>query len=68
MQSAPSALRCRVTCEVISLEYRGRKQVSHLRLLEVVKQQRMEDLVFSPGPRRLGRNGVDAQGDAEGDE
>ena len=49
----------KVSCEVLSLEHRGQKQVS-LKLLEVVKQQHMEDLVFAPGPRRLRRNGVDA--------
>ena len=36
---------------VDSLEYRGTKRVS-LRLLEVVSKQRMDDLVFAPGPRR----------------
>ena len=42
----------KVLVEVQSLEYRGRKQTS-LRLLDVISRQRMEDLVFAPGPRRV---------------
>ena len=64
LEDAIGPIGSKVSCEIISLQYRGRKQVS-LRLLEVVKQQRMEDLVFAPGPRRLRRNGVDAPDDVE---
>ena len=42
----------KVRVEVISLEYRGKKQIA-LNLLDVITQQHMEDLVFAPGPRRM---------------
>ena len=52
-----------VSVEVLSLEYRGQKQTS-LKLLEVVKQQKMEELVFAPGPRRQ-QGGYDVGDDEE---
>ena len=52
-----------VSVEILSLEYRGQKQTS-LKLLEVVKQQRMEELVFAPGPRRQ-QGGYDVEDEEE---
>ena len=53
----------KVRVEVISLEYRGKKQIA-LNLLDVITQQHMEDLVFAPGPRRM-QNFDDVEQDAE---
>ena len=41
----------KVRVEVLRLEFRGVKRTS-LRMIEVITQQNMEDLVFAPGPRR----------------
>ena len=41
----------KVQVEVLRLTFKGQKKTS-LRLLDVMTRQRMEDVVFAPGPRR----------------
>ena len=53
-----------VGVEVLQLEFKGAKRIS-LKLLEVIKKQRLEDVVFAPGPRRM--QGVARDGDGPGD-
>lgn len=63
VEDAVGPVGSKVTVEVLQLQYKGAKSVS-LKLLEVVKRQRMEDVVFAPGPRRLkGVARVDGPGD-----
>ena len=47
----------KVQVEVTQLTFKGAKRTS-LRLLDVIEQQKMEDLVFAAGPRRV-RGGFD---------
>ena len=41
----------KVQVEVERINFKGEKRTS-LKLLDVIERQRMEDLVFAPGPRR----------------
>ncbi len=41
----------KVQVEVEKLEFKGAKRTS-LRLIDVISKQRMDDVVFAPGPRR----------------
>lgn len=54
----------KVSVEVLQLEFKGLKRIS-LSLIEVIKKQRLEDVVFAPGPRRM--QGVSRDGDGPGD-
>lgn len=53
----------KVMVEVQSLKFKGEKRIS-LRLLDVIKKQHMDDLVFAPGPRRQ----AEGWGDTEEEE
>ena len=54
----------KVRVELIQLEFKGSKRIS-LTLREVIKKQRLDDVVFAPGPRRM--RGVARDGHGPGD-
>eukprot|EP00322_Chrysochromulina_rotalis_P025220 CAMPEP_0115840724 /NCGR_PEP_ID=MMETSP0287-20121206/6919_1 /TAXON_ID=412157 /ORGANISM="Chrysochromulina rotalis, Strain UIO044" /LENGTH=174 /DNA_ID=CAMNT_0003294345 /DNA_START=82 /DNA_END=606 /DNA_ORIENTATION=- len=54
----------KVRVKVAQLEFKGAKRVS-LKLLSVIKKQRLDDVVFAPGPGRL--RGVAKDGTGPGD-
>ncbi len=57
----------KVRVQVLGVDYKGRRRVS-LKLIDVVSKQRMEQVVFAPGPRRMASGLAEAEGEDGGTE